>query len=91
MTTKHDKGGREDGAPANLTQQLTKEQEGRVGATSGGGAGWRSSLWSLSSPYGDIVEMGENDEKNNDNKAQQEGEGGRGPRQLDATTNQGKR
>ncbi len=39
MTTKCDERGREAGAPANLTQQPTKEQEGRDGATSGGGAG----------------------------------------------------
>jgi hypothetical protein len=116
-TTKCNERGREAGVPANLTQQLTEEKEGRDGATSGGGAGWRhnerggrvagvpvnatltsgggarqrSSSWLSSSPYRDIVAMGKNDNKKDDNKAQREEEGGRGPGQLDATTNQGKR
>ncbi len=91
MTTKRDKRGREAGAPANLTQQPTKEQEGRDNAMSGGGAGQQLSSWSSSLPYPDVVVMGKNDNKNDDNKAQREGEGGWGPGQLDATTNQGKR
>jgi hypothetical protein len=41
MTTKHDEKEREAGAPANLTQQPTKEQEGCDGATSASDAGQR--------------------------------------------------
>jgi hypothetical protein len=69
MATKQDKRGREAGAPANLTQQPTKEQEGHEGATSGGGAGQRSSSWLSSSLYRNVVAMGKNDNKNDDNKA----------------------
>ncbi len=79
--------GREARALANLTQQPTKEQEGHNGATSGGGAGEQSSSWSSSLPYRNVVAMGKNDDKNDDNKAQREGEGGQGPGQLDVTTN----
>ena len=69
-TTKHNKRGREAGAPANLMQQPTKEQEGREGATSGSSDGRQSLLWLLTSLYQDVVAMGKNDNKNNDNKAQ---------------------
>ncbi len=55
MTTKRDKRGWEAGAPANLTQQPTKEQEGRDGATSGGGAGQQSLSWLLLLSYCDVV------------------------------------
>jgi hypothetical protein len=41
MTIKHNKRGKKAGAPANLTQQLIKEIEGRNGAKSGRGAGQR--------------------------------------------------
>jgi hypothetical protein len=78
-------------SPSQFDAQPTKEQEGHDGATSGGGAWQQSSSWSLSLPYRNVVAMGEKNDKNNDIKAQQEGEGGRGPGQLDATTNQGKR
>ncbi len=70
MTTKRDERGGEARAQDNLTQQSNKEQEGRDGATSGGGAGQRSLSWSLSSPYRDVVAMGKNDNENNDNKMQ---------------------
>jgi hypothetical protein len=72
-----------------LTQQPTKEQEGRNGAMSGDNAGQQSLSWSSSSPYNEVMAMGKNSNKNDDNKAQQEGEEGRGPGQLDPTTNQG--
>ncbi len=38
-----------------------------------------------------LWQWAKNNDENNDNKAQQEGEGGRGPGQLDARTSRGKR
>jgi hypothetical protein len=90
-TTKCNKRGREAGAPANLTQQPTKEQEGCDGATSGGSAGQQSLSWLSSLTYRNMVTMGKNNNKNNNNRVQQEGEGGQGPGQLDARTNWGTR